>query len=100
LECERSGSYTKVPDFFPHMKSPLSAINPNAIKILNKTWISVPQGSETNFKIKAKNAYEENLFKVNSLVWQILYSFLLSRVKMKDMNSILSSIIVQLLSNG
>jgi len=64
LECERSGSYTKVPDFFPHMKSPLSALNPNAIKILNKTWISVPQGSETNFKIKAKNAYEENLFKV------------------------------------
>jgi len=63
LECERSGSYTKVPDFFPHMKSPLSAINPLAIKILNKTWISVPQGSETNFKIKAKNAYEENLFR-------------------------------------
>jgi len=47
------------------MKSPLSAINPGAIKILNKTWISVPQGSETNFKIKAKNAYEENLFKVS-----------------------------------
>jgi len=63
LECDRNGSYTKVPDFFPHMKRPINPLNPEAFKILNKTWISVPQGSEVNFQIKAKNIYEENLFK-------------------------------------
>lgn len=65
MNCERNGSYTKVPDFFPYMKSPIHPKNPKAYKFLNQTWISVPQGSEVNFKIKAKNAYEENLFKVN-----------------------------------
>jgi histone deacetylase complex regulatory component SIN3 len=47
------------------MKSPINPKHPACDKYLNKCWLSVPHGSETNFIITAKNAYEENLFKVD-----------------------------------
>ncbi len=65
MGCERNGSYSQLPEHFPHMKSPLNPKNPLCDKILNKSWLSVPHGSETNFIVTSKNTYEENLFKVN-----------------------------------
>lgn len=64
MGCVRCGSYSKLPEHFPHMKSPINPKHPACDQYLNKCWLSVPHGSETNFIITAKNAYEENLFKV------------------------------------
>lgn len=72
LGCERIKSYTKIPPSFPHMKRPPNPLNPIAFKVLNKTWISVSQGSEVNFKINAKNQYEEALLKVISDVLEVI----------------------------
>jgi len=65
MGCLRCGSYSRLPEHFPHMKSPINPKHPGCDKYLNKCWLSVPHGSETNFIITAKNAYEENLFKVS-----------------------------------
>lgn len=70
MNCLRNGSYSKLPEHFPHMKSPLNPKNPICDVVLNKSWLSVPHGSEVgNFTITAKNTYEENLLKVKNLIF-------------------------------
>jgi len=71
------------------MKSPIHPKHPDCDKYLNKKWLSVPHGSETNFIVTAKNTYEENLFKVilNLICASKIKSN--SSVKMKDMSLII-----------
>lgn len=64
MGCTRNGSYSKLPEHFPHMRNPANPKNPMCDVALNKNWLSVPHGSEVNFQVTSKNTYEENLFKV------------------------------------
>jgi len=73
LNCERQGSYTKIPLYFPYAKNPFNSKNVLYKDILNRTWVSVPSGSETNFTVGARNTYEVNMFIVkNSILILIL----------------------------
>lgn len=64
MNCERVRSYTKLPENFSYLKNPFNPKNALSSTILNKEWVSVPQGSEVNFKVNTRNTYEVNLFLV------------------------------------
>jgi len=78
LNCERNGSYTKLPDSMPIMQAPPNKLNPLADTMFNKQWVSVPHGSEVNFVVNSKNSYEEALFKCEDERYEFdisIYSF-------------------------
>jgi len=64
FNCERLGSYSNLPEFFPYAKSPLHPHSSQYQAFLNRSWVSVPTGSETNFTVNTRNTYEVNLFLV------------------------------------
>jgi histone deacetylase complex regulatory component SIN3 len=69
--CSRvDQSYTTVPDDIP--KSIYSGqIGNFCADVTNREIVSIPQGSESSFTLKAKNKHEESLFKIEDERYEI-----------------------------